>query len=115
VKTLMRAFALVAGEFQRLCSGWSVDSYDPAGASNVPEFRRLASELQIEDRVEFAGQVPRGAIPRELAASTLLALARPTSQQADAGLPTKLGEYLAVGRPVVVTRTSDVAAYLSDR
>lgn len=41
-----------------------------------------------------------------------LALARPDSLQAQAGFPTKLGEYLATGRPVVVTRTGEIDRFL---
>jgi glycosyltransferase involved in cell wall biosynthesis len=41
-------------------------------------------------------------------------LARPDSLQAQAGFPTKLGEYLATGRPVVVTRTGEIGSYLVD-
>ena len=43
-----------------------------------------------------------------------LVLARPDSMQARAGFPTKLGEYLATGRPVVVTRTGEIDRYLKD-
>ena len=41
-----------------------------------------------------------------------LVLARPDSLQARAGFPTKLGEYLATGRPVVVTRTGEIDRFL---
>lgn len=43
-----------------------------------------------------------------------LVLARPDSLQARAGFPTKLGEYLATGIPVVVTKTGEIARYLED-
>ena len=43
-----------------------------------------------------------------------LVLARPDSLQARAGFPTKLGEYLATGRPVVVTRTGEIDRFLVD-
>ena len=43
-----------------------------------------------------------------------LVLARPDSLQARAGFPTKLGEYLATGRPVVVTKVGEIPRYLKD-
>lgn len=43
-----------------------------------------------------------------------LVLARPDSLQARAGFPTKLGEYLATGRPVVVTKVGEIPRYLED-
>ena len=46
--------------------------------------------------------------------STILALARPASLQAEAGVPSKVGEYLASGIPTVITRTGELGSYLQD-
>jgi glycosyltransferase involved in cell wall biosynthesis len=113
VATLMAAFSRVAPDFPDVALRLVGDS-DEARVSNVPEFRRLAEGLGIADRVEFTGQVPRSEIPRYLGEASVVVLARPSSQQADAGLPTKLGEYLAAGRPAIVTCTSDIAEYVRD-
>ncbi len=113
VATLMAAFSRAASDFPDVALRLVGDS-DEARVSNIPEFRRMAEELGIADRVEFTGQVPRSEIPRYLGEASIVVLARPSSQQADAGLPTKLGEYLAAGRPAIVTRTSDIAEYVRD-
>jgi glycosyltransferase involved in cell wall biosynthesis len=114
VRTLMTAFSQLAADFPDVNLQLVGDSYDPVRASNIPEFRALAEGMGIASRVVFAGQVQRNQIPRYLARASVLVLARPSSQQADAGFPTKIGEYLASGRPVVVTNTSDLAEYLDD-
>ncbi len=44
----------------------------------------------------------------------LLVLPRPDSKQAQGGFPTKLGEYLATGKPVCVTRVGEIPEYLED-
>jgi glycosyltransferase involved in cell wall biosynthesis len=113
VVSLMTAFSRVARDFPDVNLRLVGDSEDTR-ISNVPEFRRLAEDLDIADRVEFTGQVRRDDVRRYLREASVLVLARPSSQQADAGFPTKLGEYLASGRPAVVTRTSDIAEYLTD-
>jgi glycosyltransferase involved in cell wall biosynthesis len=113
VVTLMTAFSRLAPDFPDVTLRLVGDS-DDARVSNVPEFRRIAGELGVLERVEFTGQALREEIPRYLREASVLVLARPSSQQADAGFPTKLGEYLASGRPVIVTRTSDIAEYLAD-
>jgi glycosyltransferase involved in cell wall biosynthesis len=46
--------------------------------------------------------------------ATMLVFTRPSSLQADYGFSTKLGEYLATGRPVIATRTGEVEKYLKD-
>ena len=44
----------------------------------------------------------------------MLVLARPDNIQAKGGFPTKLGEYLATGNPVVVTKVGEIPNYLID-
>jgi glycosyltransferase involved in cell wall biosynthesis len=87
------------------------DSYK---GTKIPEFRKYAEDLGIADRVEFVGMVSRDLIPNYLKQSTLLALARPTSLQAAAGFPSKVGEYLASGVPAVITKTGELSDYLTD-
>ena len=53
-------------------------------------------------------------MPALLGSARILALARPDNLQARNGFPTKLGEYLACGRPVVVTRVGEIGNFLSD-
>ena len=58
--------------------------------------------------------VARNDLPMYLAQASILVLARPSSRQSEAGFPTKLGEYLATGKPVLVTRTGEIGSYLVD-
>jgi len=74
----------------------------------------LVAELNIHKRVIFLGQLPRTAIPAYLCNAKVLALARPESIIADAGFPSKLTEYLATGKPVVVTKVGEIPVYLTD-
>lgn len=112
VITLMQAFASIRSEFPdiKLCLIGDSDGR----ASHLAEFRGHAQALGLADSVIFTGAMPRGAIPPYLVHATALALARPSSRQASAGFPTKLGEYLATGRPVVVTRTGEIDLFLQD-
>lgn len=75
----------------------------------------LIDQLDVGDRVEILGQVRRQDVPPLLASSDLLVLARPTSEQAAYGFPTKLGEYLASRKPVLVTDTGEISLFLDDR
>jgi glycosyltransferase involved in cell wall biosynthesis len=54
-------------------------------------------------------------VPELLAKASILVLPRAWGTFSQAGFPTKLGEYLATGRPVVVTATGDIPDYLTDR
>jgi glycosyltransferase involved in cell wall biosynthesis len=83
-----------------------------------PDFReemlRLAGSLGMAGNLELAGGVPRDQLPALLAEVDVLALLRRDGTFSRAGFPTKLAEYLASGRPVVVTGTGDIPQYLDD-
>ena len=53
-------------------------------------------------------------IPLFICNAELLVLSRPDSHQAQGGFPTKLGEYLATGKPVCVTKVGEIPNYLED-
>ena len=74
----------------------------------------LAQYLIPEEAVELTGQLHFRQIPDLLYACDLLVINRDRSAYARYGFPTKLGEYLATGRPTVVTRVGDVPRYFTD-
>lgn len=111
VLTLMKAFKEIYQEFPdvnlRLVG-------DNKISTKIPEFRSRAEEMGIADRIDFTGMVSLDKIPVYLKEASVLALARPSSLQAQAGFPSKVGEYLASGRPIVLTRTGELSDYLRD-
>jgi glycosyltransferase involved in cell wall biosynthesis len=76
--------------------------------------KELVAKLDLNTRVVFLGQLPRTEVPAYLCNAKILALARPESKIADAGFPSKLTEYLATGKPVVVTAVGEIPVYLKD-
>lgn len=88
-------------------------------AGSVTEFKdgvetlKKAMEGIKADLLMISGRSHEEAVAIMKGANCLV-LARPDSQQARAGFPTKLGEYLATGIPVVVTKTGEISRYLKD-
>jgi len=85
------------------------------GASNAEEmndYHETVKQYGLKN-VVFYGRVDRDDIPDLLINAKALLLARPSNLQASGGFPTKLGEYLATGNPVVVTAVSDIPLYLN--
>lgn len=76
---------------------------------------RKVREHGLENRVILKGAVHRDDVPELLCKSKILALARPNGLQSEGGFPTKLGEYLATGNLVVVTKVGDISRYLRDK
>lgn len=75
----------------------------------------LVKEYHLEQAVCFTGMINPEEMPRLLCNAQMLALARPDNEQAKYGFPTKLGEYLATGKPVVVTRVGEIGLFLQDK
>jgi len=111
VDGLIDAFSEVAARFPR----WSLriigSSSDPR---RMDRLRTRAADLGLGERVEFTGSVERAGLPGVLAEATAFALPRASGLFSTAGFPTKLGEYLATAKPVVVTATGDIPLYLRD-
>ena len=113
--SVVEAFGAIAGEFPGLRLQLIGGAHRP-GAEG--ELRALAGRLEVADRVDFTGKVPREDLVRLLCTARLLILPRPKGAAAEfaaaAALPTKVGEYLAAGRPVVVAAAGDLPLYLTD-
>jgi glycosyltransferase involved in cell wall biosynthesis len=112
VSSLIQAFSMVAGKH----SGWNLQIIgDAPGTDILIRMRKMAEDLSLSERVEFTGTVSREELPAYLGEAGVLALLRSSGTFSKAGLPTKLGEYLATGMPVVVTSVGDIPLYLEDR
>lgn len=96
-------------DFKLLIVGKGVES------SVIDRLKDLAKQLGIEQSVVFTGPVSPQDMPQLLYNASILALARPDNLQAQNGFPTKLGEYLATGNPVVVTRVGEIPLFIKHR
>lgn len=74
----------------------------------------FARSLDLAGRVELLERIEREELAARMLAAEVLVLPRAAGLFSQAGLANKLGEYLASGRPVVVTATGDVGLYLDD-
>ena len=112
VDILITAFSLIAKNFRNVKLLLLGNTSDKAIFLKYQDF---VVKEGLTRQVEFLGQVARDKIPYYLCNASLLVLARPDNKQAQGGFPTKFGEYLATGNPVIVTDTGEISKYLSDR
>jgi glycosyltransferase involved in cell wall biosynthesis len=75
---------------------------------------RLIESLKLTNSINLTGVISYDEMPQMLVNASILALDRPDSLQAKNGFPTKLGEYLLSGNPVVVTNVGDIPYFLED-
>lgn len=112
VPSVIRAFSQVADEYP----GYNLQIIGDTTREEIrSQLRKLVVELHLTERVEFTGTVGRNNLARYLYMTDVFVLPRASGTFSSAGFPTKLGEYLITGRPVVVTSTGDIPLYLQDR
>ncbi len=111
VSDLIEAFALVNKKFPDL---FLFVIGETANKTVYTKLKGLAESLGIGEKVVFTGRIERDDMPSYLLNAQLLLLARPANIQAKGGFPTKLGEYLTTGRPVVITKVGEIPDYLTD-
>jgi glycosyltransferase involved in cell wall biosynthesis len=108
---LLKAFALVKNKYPNLILCLIGDISDK---KEFNKLNNLAKFLDIKKNIVFTGQIDRKEMPTYLSNADLLLLARPNNIQARGGFPTKLGEYLTTGIPVVATKVGEIPEYLFD-
>lgn len=82
--------------------------------NDLDKLKLFIKKNKIEPYVIFTGYLSGAKLINSLSAAKLLILSRPNDIQAQGGLPTKLGEYLATGQPVVVTKVGEISRYIND-
>jgi glycosyltransferase involved in cell wall biosynthesis len=75
---------------------------------------KMIQSLMVQGKVILAGFISKDEIPYYLSNAKGLILPRPKSFQAEGAFPTKLGEYLATGKPVIATRVGEIPNFLTD-
>ena len=87
------------------------------GATREDFIRLGISSEQINSFpcVFFHGRIPYSEVKERIALSDFTVLLRPNKRYANAGFPTKVGESMACGTPVITNLTSDLSKYVKDK
>lgn len=113
VDALIKSFAIVAPQYPdvmlHILAPINKESKD------FLDCEKLVVDNGLGNRVCFEGIVPYNEVPQRLKNASILALFRPDCMQAKYGFPTKLGEYLLSGNPVVVTSVGEIPLYLENQ
>ncbi|MBN1181896.1 MAG: glycosyltransferase family 4 protein [Bacteroidales bacterium] len=109
---LFGAFAKVLArypDYKLNLYGQSKDQY------HDDQIKRLILAKKFKNNLTLHGYKTRDELVSILKDAGIFVFTRPPSLQATYGFSTKLGEYLATGKPVIVTRVGEVERYLTDR
>ncbi len=101
---LVRALTLLDGNVHAMLVG---------DGPQRPDCESLARELGVEHRIEWTGPLPHTEAVRRLAACDLLCSPHVQMQERPFfGSPTKVFEYMAIGRPIVASRLEQIGEIL---
>jgi len=110
IEYLLEISELVAAHLPR----FRLHVYGDATPERRESLVTLLHDRGLLDVVTIHDAVAPADVKTVLARAGVLVLPRSRGEFSAAGFPQKLGEYLASGRPVVVTRVGDIPEYLSD-
>lgn len=109
VKTLIDSFSL----FHSKHSEYKLYIIGRGATPNIiEELKQMVTSMGLQNSVIFTGQISPDEMPSLLVNARILALARPNNLQSQNGFPTKLGEYLATGNPIVVTKVGEIPQFI---
>lgn len=112
VDDLIKAYSVFHQKYP-LIKLYLIGGFDSESTKNV--LIDLCKKYGIIGDVIFTGKISPNEIPQMLVNAKLLVLARPNNLQAQYGFPTKLGEYLATGVPVLVTDVGEISNFIHDK
>lgn len=105
---LMSAFSLIRDDF---------DDLDLYIIGDLPKkMQEKITNLKMDlDRIYFPGQLNKDQVHSYLSNAFMFINPRKSGEWADAGFPTKIGEYFSFKKPVISTNVGDLTFYLKDK
>lgn len=87
----------------------------PDKSQDLPDIKKIIEEYHLEKDIVFTGYLSEGELHKLLLSAGILILAKPENRQNIYNFPTKVGEYLVSGRPVVSTRVGVIGKIMQDQ
>ena len=87
----------------------------PQKSKDYHELKAIIKIHNLENNIQFLGYLSEKDLQNILISSNMLILAKPNNRQNEYNFPTKIGEYLISGRPVISTKVGIIGDILKDR
>jgi|GEM_PF-619789 glycosyltransferase involved in cell wall biosynthesis len=111
VDILIKAFSRISGNHPEFTLNLYGRASDEATGRGI---RDLIAGLGLGEKVLLHGYKGREEMTEILQDADIFVFTRPVSLQATYGFSTKLGEYLAAGKPLLATKVGEIEKYLRD-
>lgn len=81
---------------------------------HAKEIKVLIDKYQLHDLIHFTGYLSHEELKETLSKASLVIINKYVTQQNEYCFSTKLGEYMAAGKPIVITRVGEAMNWLTD-
>ena len=105
VDYLLRSVRVIRHEWKRTDIQFTL----MGGGENLATLRRMATDLDLDDAVEFMGRVPNETVCKTLSTADVCASPDPVNPLNDKSTMNKILEYMAMSRPIVSYRLTESA------
>jgi len=107
---------IIIEAFRQICNKYQdIDLY-LYGTPSQKDFKilkDLINKYSLNDRIFFKGRINYNEVPLVLKKAYILVSSQPDTLRAAGGFPTKLGEYMATGIPILTTDVGEISNYVS--
>lgn len=110
VDNIIRAFSMIVNEYPDL----DLFIYGTPNSEAHQYLERLINRLNLINRVFLKGKVEYDKVPQILKNAKILVSSQPNTKRAEGGFPTKLGEYMITGVPILMTNVGEIAKYVKN-
>lgn len=110
--TLLEAYALVCKKHDDLIF---ILTGSPEKSPDYQNILYTINQHNLQDKVKFTGYLGEKDLKQLLINARVLLITKPENRQNIYNFPTKLGEYLMTGRPVLTTKVGAVGELLTDK
>lgn len=109
VDNIIRAFSIISEKHTTA----NLYLYGAPSQDTKTSLVSLITELNLTHRVNF-GFANFYQVPEILKKSHILVSSQPNTKRAEGGFPTKVGEYLAVGNPILITNVGEISHHVEN-
>ena len=110
VDNIIEAFARICDRYPKV----DLHLYGSPAAADRMKIETLIVRKELSTRVFLKGRVDFFMVPNILYNAIILVSSQPDTKRAEGGFPTKLGEYLATGKPVLLTDVGEISRYIQN-
>lgn len=109
---MILSFALSKDRVDQNIKFYLAGTFD--NANDKTKVYEIIQTHQIQDRIKFLGKLDSGEVKDLLINASLAIMTKHSTEQNQYGFPTKLGEYLAAGVPLIMTKVGESLNYLEN-